>query len=75
MRGRGLGRELLEFALADARSRGTARISLETGSGGFFAPARALYAAHGFVPCAPFGRYVDDPNSVFLTRVAAQTSA
>jgi putative acetyltransferase len=33
----------------------------------FFAPARRLYAAAGFVPCAPFGAYVEDPNSVFMT--------
>ena len=43
-------------------------LSLETGSQDFFAPARALYAAHGFVPCPPFGHYVDDPNSTYLTR-------
>lgn len=69
VRGRGIGRRLLAFALDDARSRGVRRISLETGSQDFFAPARALYAAHGFVPCGPFGGYVDDPNSAYLTRV------
>lgn len=67
VRGRGIGRRLLAFALDDARSRGVRRISLETGSQDFFAPARALYLAHGFVPCPPFGDYIDDPNSVFLT--------
>ena len=29
---------------------------------------RALYARAGFVPCAPFGDYIEDPNSVFMTR-------
>ncbi|CAM3874344.1 GNAT family N-acetyltransferase [Tsukamurella ocularis] len=67
-RGRGIARRLLAFALDDARARGINRISLETGAQEFFAPARALYAAHGFAPCPPFGHYVDDPNSVFLTR-------
>ncbi|MGX9295423.1 GNAT family N-acetyltransferase [Tsukamurella paurometabola] len=67
-RGRGIGRRLLAHAIDDARSRGVERISLETGSQDFFAPARALYAAHGFVPCPPFGNYVDDPNSTYLTR-------
>ena len=33
----------------------------------FFAPARRLYAAAGFVPCRPFGTYVDDPNSTYMT--------
>jgi putative acetyltransferase len=32
----------------------------------FFAPARRLYARFGFVPCAPFADYKDDPNSVFM---------
>ncbi|GAA1097424.1 GNAT family N-acetyltransferase [Tsukamurella spumae] len=71
-RGRGIGRRLLAHALEDARTRGVERISLETGTQDFFAPARALYAAHGFVPCGPFGDYLDDPNSVFLTRVSAE---
>jgi putative acetyltransferase len=34
-----------------------------------FAPARSLYARHGFLPCPPFGDYVADRNSNFLTRV------
>lgn len=73
-RGRGAGRRLLEHALDDARRRGIERISLETGSQDFFAPARRLYASHGFAPCPPFGSYVEDPNSVYLTRECAQTS-
>ena len=33
-----------------------------------FAPARILYAKFGFEFCQPFSDYVDDPNSVFMTR-------
>ena len=44
-------------------------MSLETGSAPAFAPARSLYESFGFTYCPPFGDYVDDPNSVFLTRV------
>ena len=33
-----------------------------------FAPARSLYASFGFKPCGPFGNYVEDPYSVFMTR-------
>lgn len=66
-RGRGVGGALLRHALDDARSRGIARVSLETGSMAFFAPARSLYRRAGFVDCAPFGVYVEDPNSTFLT--------
>ena len=32
-----------------------------------FEPARQLYAACGFTYCEPFGNYVNDPNSVFMT--------
>lgn len=66
-RGKGVGTRLLRFAIDDARARGIHRISLETGSQEFFAPARALYTAHGFTPCPPFGSYVEDPNSVYLS--------
>ncbi|MDG4763983.1 GNAT family N-acetyltransferase [Solwaraspora sp. WMMD406] len=67
-RGRGIATRVLDHLLDDARSRGVHRVSLETGSMAFFAPARALYAKAGFVPCTPFGSYRPDPNSAFLTK-------
>ncbi len=66
-RGRGLGARLLEHVLAEAARRGYRRVSLETGSQDFFQPARTLYAKYGFRECEPFGDYVLDPNSVFMT--------
>jgi putative acetyltransferase len=66
-RGRGVGGAMVRHIVAVARDRGYRRLSLETGSMDYFAPARALYARHGFVVCAPFGGYKPDPNSVFLT--------
>lgn len=68
LRGCGLGRRLLDHALAQARAAGATRVSLETGSGDVFAPARGLYRAHGFVDCEPFGDYRPDRHSIFLTR-------
>ncbi|GGL63982.1 GCN5-related N-acetyltransferase [Microlunatus endophyticus] len=70
-RGRGIGRRLVSVIIGDANSRGVGRISLETGSGEFFAPARALYASIGFVECAPFGNYRHDPYSTFMTLVVS----
>ena len=67
MRGRGYGSAMLRHIVAVARTRGMSRLSLETGSWPFFAPARALYARHGFTECDPFGDYRPDPNSVFMT--------
>lgn len=66
-RGRGVGSAVLQQIMASARARGMSRLSLETGSWPYFAPARALYARHGFVECGPFGGYREDPNSVFMT--------
>lgn len=64
---RGVARLLLAEILAEARRRGLTRLSLETGSDAFFAPARTLYAAHGFTECPPFGSYRPDPLSTFMT--------
>ncbi len=67
LRGRGLGRVMLEFILGEARRRGYTALWLETGSMDAFIPARRLYEAYGFTCCGPFGDYVDDPNSTFMT--------
>jgi putative acetyltransferase len=66
-RGRGVGSAMLRHIVAAARASGMSRVSLETGSWPYFAPARAMYARHGFVECAPFGDYRADANSVFMT--------
>ncbi len=66
-RGRGVATRLLTHLIDEARRRGYQRLSLETGSQDFFAPARRLYRRHGFVACPPFGNYVADPNSTYLT--------
>ncbi|RAR74045.1 putative acetyltransferase [Paracidovorax anthurii] len=68
LRGQGIAARMLAHVLAEARGGGHTRISLETGSQPFFAPARALYARHGFEDCAPFGGYKIDPASHFMTR-------
>lgn len=67
-RGRGVATTMLEHLLRAARERGLTRLSLETGTQEYFAPARRLYTRHGFEPCEPFAHYVLDPHSVFLTR-------
>jgi putative acetyltransferase len=66
--GEGIGSWLVDFVLERAREAGFARVSLETGSQDFFAPARRLYARHGFVSCEPFGDYEANPANTFMTR-------
>lgn len=63
----GVATALLRHVLDEARAAGFGRVSLETGSFEFFAPARALYARHGFTECAPFGSYRPDRHSTFMT--------
>ena len=65
---KGVASHMLEHILAEARRRGYRRLSLETGAGPAFHPAQNLYTKFGFHRCAPFGNYVEDPNSVFMTR-------
>ncbi|HEY4067498.1 MAG TPA: GNAT family N-acetyltransferase [Burkholderiaceae bacterium] len=67
----GAGRALLMHLIDAARARGYERLSLETGAAAAFAPAHRLYESAGFVRTSPFGRYLDDPNSVFMTLALA----
>jgi putative acetyltransferase len=62
----GIATILLQHVLSEARRADYRRLSLETGSMEFFAPARVLYERHGFEYCPPFGDYQPDPNSVFM---------
>lgn len=71
-RGRGVAAAVLGRILASARERGYRRVSLETGAHEFFAPARRLYARHGFAECGPFAGYAPDPASVFMTLELSQ---
>lgn len=66
-RGNRLASKLLSHMLAEAKSRGYEKLSLETGSMAFFRPARKLYEKFGFQYCEPFSDYEKDPNSVFLS--------
>ncbi|MBA4104157.1 MAG: GNAT family N-acetyltransferase [Pirellula sp.] len=65
---KGVARRLMVHLIEEARRRSYERLSLETGSMEAFAAARNLYASFGFMECGPFGDYVLDPYSVFMTR-------
>jgi putative acetyltransferase len=68
---RGVAARLLTHIEAQALGMGLTRLSLETGTEDYFAPARALYRRCGFGYCDPFGDYVPDPLSVFMTKKLA----
>ena len=65
---KGVARQVLNHIVEVARARAYRRLSLETGSAAAFEPARRLYAGFGFRECGPFGDYVLDPYSVFMTK-------
>ena len=65
-RGRRIAHALLAFLEAEASRRGCTRLMLETGVRQ--PEAHGLYARSGYVRCGPFASYVDDPNSVFMSK-------
>jgi len=68
-RRKGVARTMLGHIINEALRRRYHRLSLETGAVEAFGPAQRLYESFGFTYCPPFGDYVEDPNSVFMTRV------
>jgi putative acetyltransferase len=66
-RGRGIGRAMVDHLVGVAREAGYRRVSIETGAGPAFAPARRLYASASFVPCGPFAGYGPSPASAYMT--------
>ena len=65
---KGVAKRLLDHIFEEAKRRGYMRLSLETGSMEAFKPAKRLYESFGFQNCKPFSDYVEDPNSVFMTK-------
>lgn len=65
---KGIASKMLEHIIQEAKRRDYDRLCLETGAMAEFAPARALYGRYGFEHCGPFADYVEDPNSVFMTK-------
>lgn len=63
---KGVASLLLRHIMTTARARQLKYLLLETGTPDAFAPARKLYASHGFVECEPFGEYTHDMYSVFM---------
>jgi putative acetyltransferase len=66
-RGTGVGRAILLHIVAEARKRGYARLSLETGTASLHAPAVSLYRSVGFANCEPFADYQASPHNQFMS--------
>lgn len=65
---KGVGAAILKHIIHIALEQGLQQLSLETGSQSEFFPARKMYEKFGFVDCPPFGDYVLDPLSVFMSK-------
>ena len=66
-RGKKLGIKIIDHLLSEAKNLNIKKISIETGAGEFFTPARKLFLKCGFKPCEPFSHYKDDPNSCYFS--------
>ena len=66
LRGRGLGRLILDALEAEARAESLAFLRLETGPKQ--PEALGLYRRAGFAERGPFGDYAPDPLSVFMEK-------
>ena len=58
--------KLVNHLIVEAKKLNISRISIETGAGKFFEPARKLFKSCGFEKCEPFGHYKNDLNSCYM---------
>ena len=68
-RNMGNGLKIIEHLIDEAKKLSITRISIETGAGEFFKPARKLVEKCNFKPCEPFAHYKQDLNSIYLTKL------
>ena len=68
-RNKGNGIKVIEHLIDEAKKLNIKRISIETGAGKFFEPARRLFQKCNFKPCEPFAHYKKDINSLYLTKL------
>ena len=67
-RNKGYGINVINHLINEAKKLNIKKLSIETGAGNFFSPARKLFEKCGFTPCRPFAHYKDDANSVYLNK-------
>ena len=66
-RKKGTGEKIINHLIKEAKKLDIIKLSVETGAGDFFSPARKLFKKFGFIECQPFAHYKDDPNSCYYT--------
>ena len=68
-RNQGNGIKVIEHLILEAKKLHIKRLSIETGAGKFFEPARKLFKKCNFLPCKPFAHYKEDENSLYFTKL------
>ena len=68
-RKKGYGKKIIYHLISESKEIGIKKLSVETGSGNFFLPARKLFTSCGFKPCDPFAHYKLDPNSCYFNLI------
>jgi len=68
-RNKGYGVNVINHLIDEAKKQKIKKLSIETGSGDFFLPARKLFKKCKFKECRPFAHYKEDVNSVYLTKI------
>jgi len=68
-RNKGFGIKIIKHLIEEAKKLKIKRLSIETGAGKYFNPARKLFKSCNFEPCAPFAHYKEDVNSIYLTKL------
>ncbi len=68
-RDKGYGIKIINHLIEEAKKLNIKRLSIETGAGKFFEPARKLFDKCKFEPCEPFAHYKKDKNSIYLTKL------
>ena len=68
-RNQGNGIKVIDHLISEAKKLNIKRLSIETGAGKFFEPARKLFKKCNFLPCEPFAHYKKDMNSIYLTKL------
>ncbi len=68
-RNKGNGVKVIDHLIEEAKKLKIKRLSIETGAGKFFEPARKLFKKCKFEPCEPFAHYKKDINSMYLTKL------
>ena len=63
----GVGEKIIVHLIEEAKKLEISKLSIETGAGDFFIPARKLFSKFGFKKCIPFAHYKEDPNSCYYT--------